>query len=412
MTFAADKILEAPSSNGADPYGPADALAESRVDLIAIIDNGIPEREFVPGSGGIFARGKRHLIAAERKTGKSIAIGVVAAVDVVLAGGVVVVLDRENGSDEYARRLDAVLAARNVSPADKDLIRRNFRYHAWPQLKLEMGADPRYAQAFVGADVAMFDSSRKFLTSVGLKEDLSDDYSTFTESLIDPLTRVGIATTILDNTGYADKERARGSSAKEDLVDVAYTLKTAVGFSLERTGSLELTCRLSRLGEIEGSWMLQLGGGSYGSWRRKDGADARDAFHRACIASLAETAPLGRDALLKAARDSGVKGRENTLREWLDQLVANEASPLSHDRHGYSLSTLDPSHGPGRSTPPPGPGPDGPPIGASVHPLDPASGPGGAGQQHYKAVCHCLDGGQEPRDHICQRCYGRVEGTS
>ena len=174
-------VVSQQSGNDADPGGPAAALAESRVDLLAMIENGIPDREFVPGSGGIFARGKRHLIAAERKTGKSIAIGVVAAVDIVLAGAVVVVLDRENGSDEYARRLDAMLAARHTSAADKELIRRNFHYHAWPQLKLEMGVDPRYPQAFAGADLAIIDSSRKFLTSVGLKEDLSDDYSAFTE---------------------------------------------------------------------------------------------------------------------------------------------------------------------------------------------------------------------------------------
>jgi hypothetical protein len=34
-------------------------------------------------------------------------------VDVIASGGTVVVMDRENGANEYARRLEAVLAARD-----------------------------------------------------------------------------------------------------------------------------------------------------------------------------------------------------------------------------------------------------------------------------------------------------------
>ena len=141
-------------SNGSmptdDAQGPAAALASSRVDLIDIIEHGIPDREFVPGTGGFLAAGKRHHIAAERKTGKSLGIGIVAALDIVFAGGVVYVLDRENGADEYARRLDAVLKARHADERLRDLIRQNFRYHAWPTLRLQWGTDPAYAAAFAG----------------------------------------------------------------------------------------------------------------------------------------------------------------------------------------------------------------------------------------------------------------------
>ena len=162
----------------------------------------------MPGAAWL-PQGKRVVVAAERKTGKSLAFGVVAALDIVAAGGVVVVLDRENGQDEYARRLDSVLTARGISPAMRDLVRRNYRYHAWPLLKLEWGEDPvAYAQAFAGATAVMLDSTRKFLTSVALKEDDSDDYARFTELLIDPLARAGIATVLLDNTGHGAKDRS------------------------------------------------------------------------------------------------------------------------------------------------------------------------------------------------------------
>ncbi len=370
---------QAEDARGAAPSSAAEALATSRVDLVALIEGGLPERPFVPGAAWL-PQGKRVVVAAERKTGKSLAFGVVAALDIVAAGGVVVVLDRENGQDEYARRLDSVLTARGVSPAMRDLVRRNYRYHAWPLLKLEWGEDPvAYAQAFAGATAVVLDSTRKFLTSVALKEDDSDDYARFTELLIDPLARAGIATVLLDNTGHGAKDRSRGTSAKEDLVDLVFSLKSALGFSLARRGTLELSCRASRLGEVEGSWMLDLGGGKYGSWHRKDGADSRAAFHDACVAALAEQAPLGRDRLLKAARDLGAGGGEDTLREWLTEFVGDDFSPIQSTKAGYivdsgggwTISPSTPVHPASE-----GYGPE-PPFRGSVHPpgRDPGSTP-------------------------------------
>ena len=191
---------------------PAQALERSRVDLVGIIRDGIPEREYVPGADGLLPRAKRVHIAAERKTGKSLSIAVVTAVQIVAAGGTVVVLDRENGADEYARRLRDVLDARDV---DRERVREHLRYHAWPALRLDWGEG--YAAAFAGADVVIFDSSRSHLTPLGLKEDQSDDFAAFTDALIDPLMQAGIATVILDNAGHQEKDRPRGTSSKGDL---------------------------------------------------------------------------------------------------------------------------------------------------------------------------------------------------
>ena len=215
------------ADNGSEPEAvniPALMLAQSRVDLIEMIENGIPERQFVPGTGGALVKGKRHHIAASAKTGKSLAIGIVLAVDVVFAGGAVVVLDRENGSDEYARRLGSVLDARKATKEQRELVRANYRYHVWPVLKLEWGTEPDYPAAFSGADLVIFDSTRKFLTSVGLEENVSDDYSKFAELLVDPLTHAEIASMLLDNAGH-EENRARGSSSKGDLCDVMFTLQ-------------------------------------------------------------------------------------------------------------------------------------------------------------------------------------------
>jgi AAA domain len=330
----------------------AQALSASRVDLIQLIETGIPEREYVPGAQGLLPRGKRILVAAERKTGKSLAIGVVAAVDIVLAGGIVVILDRENTSDEYARRLDSVITSRALRDDSVELIRKNFRYHSWPSLNLQWGDDPdAYVAGFGGADVVIFDSSRKFLAGVGLTEDSSDDYAKFTDKLIDPLARQGIATIILDNTGHGDKERARGTSAKEDLVDVIFTLKRSATFNVVQEGLLELECRASRLGEIMGRQTLILGGGKYGSWELKAGGLARKLFHDACLAVLQEKSPLGRNPLINAVRDRGLTGTDDAWRDWLAEFTSDEASLIRHEfKRGYFVDT---SASPLSSMPPP-----------------------------------------------------------
>jgi hypothetical protein len=315
-----------------------DALDRTRVDLLALLKDGMPERDFLPGSDRLFVRGKRHHITADAKTGKSLGIAVVAALDIVTAEGTVVILDLENGSEEYARRLGSALNARGCSDELRELVRASYRYHAWPALKLEWGKDPAYPDAFAGTDLVIFDSCRKFLTSVGLDEDSSDHYSRFTDALIDPLARAGIATCILDNAGHTDKNRSRGTSSKADLCDLMYSLKTSEKFSKDRQGRLELESTHSRIGEITGTWTLELGGGYYDSWKHQTAASARQQFQDACIAALRETAPLGRDALVKAARDHGGKGRDVTVRDWLAELVTDPSSPIDHTPYGYVLS--------------------------------------------------------------------------
>jgi hypothetical protein len=322
------------------------ALDRSRVDLLALLKDGMPERDFLPGSDRLFVRGKRHHISADAKTGKSLGIAVVAAVDIVIAGGTVIVLDLENGSEEYARRLGSVLNARDCSDELRELVRAGYRYHAWPALKREWGKDPAYPDAFAGTDLVIFDSCRKFLTSVGLDENSSDDYSKFTDALIDPLARAGIATAILDNAGHAEKSRSRGTSSKADLCDLMYSLKTSEKFSKGRQGRLELESTHSRIGEITGTWTLALGGGYYDSWTHQTAAGARQQFHDACVAVLRETAPLGRDALINGSRDHGATGKSDTLREWLKDLVDDPSSLIDQTPAGYVLSP-DPDWGQG-----------------------------------------------------------------
>ena len=128
-----------------------------------------------------------------------------------------------------------------------------------------------------------------------------------------------------------------------------YSLKTSEKFSKQRPGRLELECTHSRIGEVTGTWTLELGAGHYDSWTRQTAAGAREQFRAACVAALSETTPLGRDPLIQAARGHGAKGRGDTLREWLEELAEDPSSPIDHRDDGYVLSP-DPDWGQGGST--------------------------------------------------------------
>src|SRR3954452_18147611 len=121
-----------------------------------MIRDGIPSREWVPGARGMLAAAKRHHIAADGKTGKSLGIGVVQAIDTAQAGGRVVVLDRENGAEEYARRFEQVMDARGLDDAQRAAVDARIDYHAWPELRLELGEEEDYADAFGGAALVIF----------------------------------------------------------------------------------------------------------------------------------------------------------------------------------------------------------------------------------------------------------------
>lgn len=242
------------------PGTPGAALADSLVDLIDLIRHGIPEPTFVPGCTPWLISGKRYLCPAPAGAGKSL-VWLTVAVTVVEAGGKVVILDVENGEDEYARRLEDILAARD-DVSLPDLCQQRLRYHAWPTLALTWNAD-EWAAELQDVDLVVFDSSRMALTSVGLAEDSADDYSQFMGRLIWPLSRAGITTVVLDNTGH-DGDRARGTKAKEDLNEVVYRLTVPRPFDRDTSGEARLVRGRHRFAGLPREIAIPLGGGAYG----------------------------------------------------------------------------------------------------------------------------------------------------
>jgi hypothetical protein len=271
-----DADIDYLSRNGTDPSAGsfADRVAGRRVDLLARIRDGLPPIEYVPGSSDRYVTGRRHHLPAPKKTGKSL-LAALDAVDIPLAGGHVVILDRENGANLYASRLEAIIAARQLDDTEQDKIAAGLSYFEFP--RLNRTDETAFVELCTGADLAVFDSQRTFLSDLGLDENDSDDYARFMAALIDPLFRAGIATLILDNAGHGDPKRGRGSSSKGDLNEILFTIDAVEPFDADTTGRLRLDIADSRLG-TNGRWELDIGGGVFGHWRSVDHLDDATGF--------------------------------------------------------------------------------------------------------------------------------------
>lgn len=301
------------SDNGTGPEeattAPAIALAESRVDLVELIRNGIPERQFVPGCAPWLIAGKRYLVPAAAGVGKSLA-ALVVGVEVVAHGGTVAILDVENGSEEYAKRLEDILSDREDLADD---CAARLRYHAWPALKASWQAD-EWLSALAGTDLVVFDSSRLVLTAMGLGEDSNDDYAQFVNALLIPLARGGVSTLVLDNEGH-EGGRARGASDKSDLNEVVYVAKVGRPFDRHQSGELHLYRKRTRFSDLPAQLTMTLGGGVY----------------QAPVALNEETKPF---------RPTGLMEKASTVIEGTPGLSRKDVLSLVGGKHDYSSAAL------------------------------------------------------------------------
>jgi excisionase family DNA binding protein len=310
------------SEEPAPVSAPALALGAARVDLVALIANGIPERAFLPGCEPWFIAGKRYLMPAAAGTGKSIA-ALIIAVTIIENGGTVVILDVENGSDEYARRLADILDDRK--PQVTTACQERLGYYEWPMLSITWTAS-EWADAVAGADLVVFDSSRLTLSSVGLAEDKADDYSVFVDRFLLPLAKAGISTLVLDNTGHEQQDRSRGTSAKGDLNEVSYALKVGAPFDWDRAGHLRLVRVRQRFAGLARELRIPLGGGSYGAPEavEADGDTSHVAFRPTVLMERASRLIEEKPGLSKRAIRTSVKGAKNDFKDLAVDLLVDE----------------------------------------------------------------------------------------
>ena len=306
------------------PGGAVERLEQARVDLVELLRGGLPERPKVPGSP-IWHRGKRHLFASAAKSGKSL-FALVHAIDVACAGGTVMILDRENGTDEYARRVKSICDAR---PEAEAAVAKGLRYYGWPTLKFADALDESFIAHVKEADVVIFDASRPWLSAFGLKEDLSDDYAQFMSGLVDPMAKAGLAVVVLDNTGHDEQGRARGSSAKGDLHDLTFNVRTVKKFAVEYTGALVITPQLTRF-DPGGPWRMSLGGGVYSSPKTVvDEGPERDLKRLALVEELlAGQGPQSRSWIGDALGKAGMGWRHDALGSALAAWAADSTTAI------------------------------------------------------------------------------------
>lgn len=332
--------------NGGDPTADADPgsfaarVSAKRVDLVAIVREGVPPLSYHARSEGMLVRGKRHLIAAPHKSGKSL-VCLVHLCRLSLAGERCVIFDRENGADEYAGRLAQIMASWQLDNAERRVIAQNLSYYEYPTLKRDDAAElVHYLEDELAADLALFDSSRMFLSDLRLRESDTDDYAEWMAYVIDPLHRAGITTVVLDNSGHSDAKRARGTSSKGDLNEVLFHLKEIQPFDRSQRGAVELVLERSRFGD-RGSWRMPIGGGVFGEWQSTTErvlkvSEAKPELKTAVYEVLsAAGGPVGMNKLVAAVRERGVKVRNDPARALLNEWAADPSEPLRHVETGY-----------------------------------------------------------------------------
>lgn len=276
------------------------------------------ELDFLPGSENMLVRGARHLLAAPAKSGKSLTTQV-HVIRMTLRGATVIVLDKENGKHVYLRRLQSILDAFGDTEQVREAIQRRLHYVEHPRLQSTDGPDLTAWAESLGADLVVFDAQRNFLDDLGLKENEADDMSKWHVAIINPLFEAGIATLTLDNTGYGDISRARGSSVKRDLNEIIFTLEEDQSFTEDQRGRarLRLPSGSSRFG-TSGEWTMVLGSGEYGEWREVGAAKTADSEAKKLIRNFVQANPgcsktkavtgcmsegVGRDSLEATTRD-------------------------------------------------------------------------------------------------------------
>lgn len=234
-------------SRDAAPGSFEERVLEKEWDVLRVIEDGIPDYEML--CDGLLFAGKRHLLAAERKSGKSL-VSLSLARMLVEDSKKVVYLDRENGVDEIARRCKSLGF---LPPPGL------FRYFDFPRLLLDDAAQWASWCEREEIELVIFDNQRTMLTANGLEENSNDHLSKWAEASTASLHERGITTLILDNAGW-ERDRVRGASVKEDLVDVLYTLELVDDFSAHRQGAVRIVPRACRFGTTPDERAYRIGG--------------------------------------------------------------------------------------------------------------------------------------------------------
>jgi AAA domain len=209
-----------------------------------------PATILVRGDGlGLIYAAKVNVIHSEPSLGKTWVL-LHAAVEVLDAGGTVVVLDWEDSAATTANRL----AALGVDPKTiGDPTRVRYFNPAGPLADLEVD-ELVEAVRTIGATVLTIDAMSSALVVDGADENSNSDVTGWHNRICRPVTATGAAVIIADHVIKNPAERsrgARGAGAKLAVIDgAAYELKAEKPFARNRPGTARLVIAKDRPGQV------------------------------------------------------------------------------------------------------------------------------------------------------------------
>lgn len=227
---------------------------------------------------GLLLKGQSHLFYGASDTGKSW-IAKHASRETMREGMPVIYMDKENGPDVVEERM---LDALEVSQDDID---DYFNY--FPFLDLTLDRESRgwftsLLDSFPAPGLVVWDSLLGHMSECGLKENESDDFEKWAGFFLDKPRARGWTSMVLDHTGH-DGSHPRGTSRKDQSVQVAFKVSKKEKFDRTRAGRLKLTNEKDRTASLPGDVDVRLGNTPFELAVRYDGQefmseDANDAL--------------------------------------------------------------------------------------------------------------------------------------
>lgn len=210
--------------------GARNSIAESRVDLGRLVREGAPEPEWLIEP--IIPASRVTILVAGAKSGKSLLLleaVCAAATGVKFIGELpdrpvrTLYLDFEMTEDDLAERLDSMGYTEDTAAS----LMENLHYHRHPPVRpldsAEGAADLLSFVKLAEPDLVVIDTWSRVISG---SENDAETYQAFHRHMLGPLKAKGVAVVLADHTGHEQKGRSRGSSAKLDLADLAWTLKS------------------------------------------------------------------------------------------------------------------------------------------------------------------------------------------
>jgi hypothetical protein len=294
-----------------------DQLIEPRpfqtVDLAAVAKAGIPEPVLL--FNRLLYRGMLHSLAGPPDCGKS-TIAYRAALDELMQGQTVVVLDEEGGREVVTEKLLAL----GATPADLDPER--LAYCEFPTRSWDAADRAGLWELLsrVRPTLILVDSVGAFMATAGQNENWAEHTIPFFKLLLAAAREHDAAVVVVDHVVKSETtgRYARGSGSKLQIADVAYMVDAIRPFSRHQDGLLKLTVTKDRRGHLHRDHEAKV--------ITENGAMALE---------IHQVAPAA-DPALAGLPPAGLKVLD-ALRETTSQLTIEQITDRIVAKHGHGL---------------------------------------------------------------------------